>query len=797
MTALVQSPQRRPLGSVINDRGQWAFWRPGVPSRLWIVHVGWLALVVSVANVGSAEMYSLKRFTLGCGAGSGSNQLYRIQSTFGQSDAGLRTSGSYKVGSGFWGMPPASKDHVWINRFSGKWEEPANWNLGAPDQSRSVFITNAGTKTVTVDAATAGSFPSTLTISNLFINSTSGATNTLRLANAGLATPLSVFANLELRDHSAVVVDNSKLQFTGPLNVSSLRIGTLGSGNRVTITNGGHLVTRECTIGLAGHDNTVLVTGPGSLWVNGSGSFSVANSVPGTGLLVANGGGMLVRNAFIGNSANANGQAVIVADPGSTWTNTGNLNVGTFGGSSGAQFVVSNGAAAFSASATVGSPSAPNHTATITGPNSLWLVTNSLVVGLGGAGNQISITNRGALFVTNATHTAAFALNASTLILGSNTTLRADRLILTNGSTFIHLSDFVVGNQSGAPESLEITDNSTMQVAAGFMVAPASGSTGIVTMTSGTLTATNSPTAVGSQGQGSLSISGGTATLRSLKLGGTTPQAAGTLKLSGTGLLRIQGGGCLDCGLSGNDVEVEGGELDASETAIVIGENHNAQFHVRGGLVKAAEVRVGFTPGFTGVMTHEGGVTQVFTNFFVGDCAAGATGSMILSNGTLHVTNAAQTAVLDVRKGSFLMTGGALVVDKLIVTNSCGATFNRTGGALTYGQLILDPNGDADGDGQSNATEVLAGTDPLSADSSFRILSATVTNQNVRVSWTTVGGKNYVLQAATNITGSVTTDFSDLSPVISVGGTEEGTTNYLHLGGGTNRAGFYRVRLVP
>ena len=103
----------------------------------------------------------------------------------------------------------------------------------------------------------------------------------------------------------------------------------------------------------------------------------------------------------------------------------------------------------------------------------------------------------------------------------------------------------------------------------------------------------------------------------------------------------------------------------------------------------------------------------------------------------------------------------------------------------------------ADGDGQSNATETLAGTDPLNANSAFRILSAAVANENVQVAWTTVGGHSYVLQVATNLTGSLTTNFGDLGPVISVGGANEGTTNYLHVGGGTNRAGYYRVRLAP
>ena len=107
------------------------------------------------------------------------------------------------------------------------------------------------------------------------------------------------------------------------------------------------------------------------------------------------------------------------------------------------------------------------------------------------------------------------------------------------------------------------------------------------------------------------------------------------------------------------------------------------------------------------------------------------------------------------------------------------------------------PLGDPDHDGQSNLAEYWAGTDPQSADSVFRLLSAAVTGQNVRLDWTVVGGHSYVVQMATNSTGGITNQFADLSPLISVGGTGEGTTNYVHVGGATNRGAYYRIRLGP
>ena len=60
-----------------------------------------------------------------------------------------------------------------------------------------------------------------------------------------------------------------------------------------------------------------------------------------------------------------------------------------------------------------------------------------------------------------------------------------------------------------------------------------------------------------------------------------------------------------------------------------------------------------------------------------------------------------------------------------------------------------------------------------------------------------MGGHSYVVQIATNSTGGITNRFTDLSGVISVGGTGEGTTSYVHADGATNRGAYYRIRLGP
>lgn len=114
-----------------------------------------------------------------------------------------------------------------------------------------------------------------------------------------------------------------------------------------------------------------------------------------------------------------------------------------------------------------------------------------------------------------------------------------------------------------------------------------------------------------------------------------------------------------------------------------------------------------------------------------------------------------------------------------------------------FGNLNANPGDDADGDRISNLGEYLSGTNPTDAGSLLKLLNIARTNNDVRLDWMTVGGHSYVVQIVTNATDSLTTNFVDASPVISVGGSGEGSTNYLRVGGATNRPAYYRVRLEP
>ena len=103
---------------------------------------------------------------------------------------------------------------------------------------------------------------------------------------------------------------------------------------------------------------------------------------------------------------------------------------------------------------------------------------------------------------------------------------------------------------------------------------------------------------------------------------------------------------------------------------------------------------------------------------------------------------------------------------------------------------------DADGDGMSNAAEYLAGTHPRDPSSNLRITSIKPQTNDIRVTWTTVPGKHYMLQVANAFGNPATNSFIDISPQITGAGTNASVTDYVDSGAFTNRsANFYRVRL--
>ena len=80
--------------------------------------------------------------------------------------------------------------------------------------------------------------------------------------------------------------------------------------------------------------------------------------------------------------------------------------------------------------------------------------------------------------------------------------------------------------------------------------------------------------------------------------------------------------------------------------------------------------------------------------------------------------------------------------------------------ALVHGLAPLELAPDSDGDGQSNAQEAIAGTNPLAADSVIRISSLNLTGAGVELSFPALAGKRYAIERGPTPGGPVWDTFA-------------------------------------
>jgi hypothetical protein len=94
-----------------------------------------------------------------------------------------------------------------------------------------------------------------------------------------------------------------------------------------------------------------------------------------------------------------------------------------------------------------------------------------------------------------------------------------------------------------------------------------------------------------------------------------------------------------------------------------------------------------------------------------------------------------------------------------------------------------DPSADSDGDGASNKSEFIAGTDPTDANSVLRIRPLQRTPQGLFLNWNTQPGLMYQVQTAPYPDGSWT----------NLGGQRlaRGVVDSMYVGG--NTTGYYRI----
>jgi hypothetical protein len=698
------------------------------------------------------------------------------------------------LGTGHVSLQAQNFSTYWTNIGSGKWEDATNWSAGAPFAGQIAYILNPGDKTVTIDGTTATNFPSSLTVYFVALNVSSyNDHNTLLLSNAGTNTPL----------HAGIMI--------------------LDDGSRLTVSDSGLIVDSDIELGYRSGSTIFDVNSGAAVQIGDALLLSVGPGVPNSGTLNMTDGQLAIGNQLVLGQFQNNTGIVNMTGGAILMTNTNNL---IYIGVQGLGEFTMSGGSVQAQTVWLGADQSAVSSGILSVNGGSFSASQALLIGTnGGTGSSaVTVSNSGVLSVTNGAHNAYIDVSSNGSLTLDGGTVLVDNLILSNGGKFtnssgnlIYTGPFLVDN--GA--NVTVTGGNLV-ASSSFVLGSVSGSLGTLNVTNGSLTVTNAPIQIGPAGIGQMTQSGGTVTAQSIQLGGVGTNGSGNLTLTG-------GHTIIQSNLTCNFVVVNGGDLDDG-TAIIIGTNHDAAFQMISGTVRA-NINVGYTPGYTGTYTQSGGTVTASNFMIVGDGMCGPAGAQGLATvgggGILYITNDTHTAVLDIRNGTFTLNPGAtLVVDNLIMNTACGQFINNGGTLILNNRPSLNPNGDAtgagmpngwkqshgldplsnsgnngaagdpDGDGMNNLQEYLAGTDPQSAGSAFRTLSVVRTNgTDVRLDWTVVGGHGYVVQVATDINSQGSLNFTDLSPVITVGGTGGGQTNWVDSSGTGSAIRFYRVRL--
>jgi hypothetical protein len=154
---------------------------------------------------------------------------------------GIRTI--IAIGLGFIAVSAqaAPTTNSWDSASSHFWDQN-DWSLGQPPSITDGydFITNAASKTVTIDENDTSGDPGELTISNLTVVGFGSSTNTLNLTNMneGAEIPLTILNGLTIGNDGVLEIDNSMLQMeNGTFTSGSILVLALGTNSSPVVVS--------------------------------------------------------------------------------------------------------------------------------------------------------------------------------------------------------------------------------------------------------------------------------------------------------------------------------------------------------------------------------------------------------------------------------------------------------------------------------------------------------------------------------------------------------------------------------
>lgn len=512
------------------------------------------------------------------------------------------------------------------------------------------------------NAVVAGAGSRWINTTNLYVGFT-GPSNHLTITNGGVVkSDFGYVSNDNNSMNNTVLVTGAGSRWE---TTDNFVLGYDGPANRVTITNGGQILCHSDGFvggfGDSGSDNIAVVTGSGSVWNNDGdiyvGYFSDANQ-----LILTNGGRMTNQFGYLGTFGSSNNK-VLVSGTNSVWSVVGGYL--TVGGqdSDNNQLIVTNGGLVNCLGAYLGNnDTSESNQVVVAGSGSRWNNRDDFYAGFYGSFNRLTIQNGGQ--VTNMNGYLGYNLSAtnnSVLVSGA-------------GTRWQNKADLYVG-VDGNSNQLTIIDSGQVTSANGYVGgSPSLGSSGNAALVNGSGTQWSNSLAleIGFSGQGNELVitNGGKAVCSFGRVGtygdynravvtGTNSQwlDSGDLYLGQEGsvnMLRIENGGLVTnltgyVGFYGGDcmalVTGAGSRWQNWNLTVGYGESDNQLRIEQGALVWATNVVVGFADGSSDNL-------------------------LSVSGANLIVTNSANTAQIDVRRGMLALTNGTVKTARFLVSSN-------------------------------------------------------------------------------------------------------------------------------
>ncbi len=520
----------------------------------------------------------------------------------------------------------------WTNNLSALWRSSTNWSLATAPNGTSnadpTQITNAVTKTVTVDSLTASV---NLSLRGLTISAPVGSSNTLGLLNVPLGTPLTTSKPLLVGSRAILAITNSAVSAADSFDIAGggliLDSGSLTcaancdfQSGRITVNSG----TLSATLGTTGIRMGRFSGANANLTING-GSVNTLRvtlgSVSGAQSSLTLAGGNLICNDSLS-------LAQLPATSGSVMMTAGNL-----------------------------------------------FVTNGTT----------KIADRAPATFTQSGGTSAFA-DLSIGDLGVGTFDLSGGIMTVTPHTTNDLA--IVGNQ----ENGDLNQSGGLVVIRNELhVSDFPGVLANVNISGGQFFATNDLVAIGRYGTGTLTVSNSTVVLTNTSIG-RHDTSDGTLTIQANGkVFLIADLSIARFTSSTGHAFVNGGLLSVTNDDVWVGRGGIADMTISSGFVNVKSLHVGESDDGTnapsGRLTISGGTTVMSSNLVLGTASL-CTGDATLNGGNVFVTNTTSTAKLVLNQGVFTMNQGVVTADQILVTTS-GAQLIFTGGTLRARSLSI------------------------------------------------------------------------------------------------------------